>query len=233
MDELKKYFRQHETEMRQEMPDENRIWERLEAHRQKNNRPRLTVMFTMRFAAAACLVLLLGFGIWQWTKEDKKLAVSKAISQNTTPIKKDSVGIIDSTLNTNQSIVVKHIQSAIKKKTWRVKIQPAKEKPIADGYARLVEYQLDQLRSTPVYAESPEYFRGFSQQLQQMDEDEMLLKKDIESYGMNDHLLEALINIYQQKLNLLKILKAEIHKMNKTTKEKQMQGRLPSYYLNL
>ena len=66
-----------------------------------------------------------------------------------------------------------------------------------------------------------------------MDEDEMLLKKDIESYGMNDQLLEALINIYQQKLNLLKILKAEIHKMNKTTKEKQMQGRLPSYYLNL
>ena len=82
MDELKKYFRQHETEMRQEMPDENRIWERLEAHRQKNNPPRLTPKFTMRFAAAACLVLLLGFGIWQWTKEDKKLAVSKAISQN-------------------------------------------------------------------------------------------------------------------------------------------------------
>lgn len=229
MDELKKYLRQHEEDMEVEMPGEKRMWERLEAHRQKNE-PKRIEMFTRRFVAAACVLLLIGLGIWQWIKKDSKQLVPTEVAQNDIPVIKHGVLKKDSITTIKQLVATTQVK---KKKNQAIKILPKEQLPMADGYAQLVNYQMQRLRSTPVYAESPEYFDGFRQQLQQMEEDEALLKNDIQLYGMNDQLLEALINLYQQKLNLLKSLKGEINKMNKTTIDKQSQDKLPPYFLNL
>ena len=96
------------------------------------------------------------------------------------------------------------------------------------NYEQLVSYQLDQIRSTPIYAESPGYFSGFKEQLEQMDSDDAQLKKDIAQYGMNAAMLDQIINVYQQKLNLLKGLQKEIQKMNSQSGENKK-----GYYLNL
>lgn len=104
--------------------------------------------------------------------------------------------------------------------------------PLADGYTELVAYQLDRLRRTPVYAETPDFFSEFGQQLQQMEADEAALKKDMQTYGPNNQLVQALITIYQQKLSILEGLQSEINKMN-AAKKSQTTGNLRPYYLNL
>lgn len=47
-----------------------------------------------------------------------------------------------------------------------------------------------------------------------MEKDESDIKKQIIAHGLTDELLEQLINIYQQKLNVLKQLQTEINKTN-------------------
>ena len=224
MDELKNYLKQHEVELQVEVPDERRIWERIEWHSQKKTLSKRVIILTMRFAAAACIILLIGLGVWQFIKEDKKQVKQKEVVKNRIPVIKDSVA------NPEQPVVATQVK--IKRKP-ALKPQPVEEQQIGDGYTQLIDYQLKRLRSTPVYAESLEYFSGFKGQLKQMDRDEALLRKDIRIYGFNDQLLEQLINIYQQKLNLLKSLQNEINKMNNKVKEKGSPGELRIYYLNI
>jgi hypothetical protein len=86
----------------------------------------------------------------------------------------------------------------------------------------------------PMYAESPDYFLDFKQQIKQIEKDEKEIKTDITKKGMSDELLEHLINLYQQKLSVLKQLQIE---MNKTNNRYQLnRGPVDStktYFLNL
>ena len=232
MDELKKYFKEQETNMQFESPDEQLIWERLEAASQKKKSAKPSTIITMRFAVAACLVLLIGLGIIVlFKKGSSKTIVPHEIVRHEVPVIKQTVINIDTTAGKQQLVAT---TEAEKNPKQTVRIKPAKqEQPMAEGFSQLVDYQLKKLRSTPVYAENAEYFSLFIQQLQQMDADEALLKKDMESYGVNDKLLEALINIYQQKLSLLKNLQGEIHKMNTAVKRNGSPEELHAYYLNL
>jgi hypothetical protein len=67
-----------------------------------------------------------------------------------------------------------------------------------------------------------------------MEKDEKLIKSDIAKRGMTDVLLGQLINVYQQKLGLLKQLQIEMNKTN--NRYKQNRGPVDStktYFLNL
>ena len=67
-----------------------------------------------------------------------------------------------------------------------------------------------------------------------MDQDEQAVRNDIKTYGLNTEFLEQLINVYQQKLNLLKNLEAEINKMNNKVREKQARSATPEvHYLDI
>ncbi len=52
----------------------------------------------------------------------------------------------------------------------------------------------------------PSYFKDFKLQMQQMEKDEKQIKVFISKNGMTDELLDQLINVYQQKLTMLKQL---------------------------
>ena len=85
-----------------------------------------------------------------------------------------------------------------------------------------------------MYAESPAYFNDFKIQIRQMEKDEKVIKSDIARRGMNDGLLDQLINLYQQKLNILKQLQTEMTKTN--NRYKQNRGPVDSaktYFLKL
>jgi hypothetical protein len=67
-----------------------------------------------------------------------------------------------------------------------------------------------------------------------MERDEQNIKRDIRKGGLTDELLDQLINVYQQKLNMLKQLQNEIHKTN--NRFKQNRGPVDStkpYFLNI
>lgn len=226
MDELKKYFRQHEALMEVEVPDEEGIWQRIQSSEREKTKRKNSVVFFIRYAAAACIVIAIGFGLIRLTKNGTKPADLPVVVKDNLPVSRDTLSSID-----KQVVTV----PVVKKKSMPViKIQPVKAvQKVEDGYEQLVNYQLKRLRTTPVYAEDASYFVDFKLQLQQMDKDEALLKNDMKLYGFNDQLLEQLINIYQQKLNLLKSLQGEINKMNNKVKEKQSSDQLSPYYLNI
>ena len=85
-----------------------------------------------------------------------------------------------------------------------------------------------------MYAETPDYFNDFKVQIKQMERDEKQIKADIGKRGLNDELLDQLINLYQQKLNTLKQLQIEMNKTN--NRFKQHRGPVDTthtYFLNI
>ena len=113
--------------------------------------------------------------------------------------------------------------------------EPADEIDAIDkSYSSLIDYQLRTLRATPLYAENGDYFSFYVEQFKEMDNDEKQVRKDISVYGLTSEFLEQLINVYQQKLNLLKNLQAEVNKMNNKVREKQSPtAKTEVHYLNI
>ena len=72
----------------------------------------------------------------------------------------------------------------------------------------------NKIANTPIYGESASFYNDFIDKFKQMEKDEKIVKKEIIQFGLNDMLLDQLINIYQQKLNVLKLLQSEINKTN-------------------
>ncbi|MBN8837539.1 MAG: hypothetical protein J0I09_09785 [Sphingobacteriia bacterium] len=85
---------------------------------------------------------------------------------------------------------------------------------LQNSFVTIINFQRSKINATPIYAEGPVYFRDFTLRFKQMEKDESDIKKQIIAHGLTDELLEQLINIYQQKLNVLKQLQTEINKTN-------------------
>ena len=67
-----------------------------------------------------------------------------------------------------------------------------------------------------------------------MEKDEARIKSYIHKNGMSDELLDQLINVYQQKLNMLKQLQTEMQKLNSRYKQNRpVIDTLKTYFLNL
>ena len=99
---------------------------------------------------------------------------------------------------------------------------------------QVINIEKQKINSSPLYAESPAYFNDFKNRMMQMDNDEKLLRNDIKTKGPSNDMIEQLINIYQQKLNLLKQLQTEMNKMNSRYKQnKPASDSLTTYFLNI
>ncbi|MEN9600318.1 MAG: hypothetical protein RL596_2642, partial [Bacteroidota bacterium] len=102
------------------------------------------------------------------------------------------------------------------------------------NFTQVINLQKARISTMPMYAESAAYFSDFKVQLKQMDKDEVQIKMDISRKGMNDELLDQLINLYQQKLNILKQLQLEMNKTN--NRYKQNRGAVDTvrtYFLSI
>ncbi|HVS97286.1 MAG TPA: hypothetical protein VHE54_12415 [Puia sp.] len=105
---------------------------------------------------------------------------------------------------------------------------------IDKSYSTLIDYQLKKLRAMPLYAENGAYFSFYVEQFKQMDRDEQAVRNDIKTYGLTGEFLEQMINVYQEKLNILKNLQTEINKMNNKVREKQSPTAMSQvHYLNI
>jgi hypothetical protein len=231
MDKLKKYLRDHEVEMEFDVPDDS-VWQRIEADIPASPGRKATIRLIRRLAVAATIVGVIIAGAYWWFSRTGDEIVKnnpEIIHENSN--QKDSLPGID-TSNYQPSRDV-----AAVKPTRLVKPEQLLHKEVAtisQGYTRLINYKLKELRTTAIHAENPGYFSLFTNRLRKMEKDEQRLKSDLSKYGVTDELLEQLINLYQQKLNVLKSLQAEIKKMNnKVIENKGASKKGSKYYLNI
>lgn len=245
MDEFKKYIREHRDELDIESPPHSEVWQRIQQRVPERRKTVITPL--LRWVAAACLVWVTGIATFVlWKREPahelatKNLpSVEKVQSPEITGRTESSQPVIsplpgeviaaDSGTVTRQS--ANHVPPK-RRKNARPAI-PQKRSPIdelQENYATVIKLQLKQLERTPIHVESPGYFHAFKKQWYDMEKDEKKIKDDIRLYGLNSSVLEQFIQLYQQKLLLLKQLQDEINKMNNRAHQyPEMQSKKPSY----
>jgi len=239
MDKLKKYLLRHKADLDIDVPA-SETWEMIGS--QLSDESYQTGLATkaglpgrsgfsiwvVRSAVAACVIALAGAGLWLVIKNNK--APSDTAKHNSGPVKRDSgKEKIQNAPVTEERTPDKDIaRNGSKPKPARHKARSQKPAEPSDAigiidksYSSLIDYQLKKLRATPLYAENGSYFSFYIEQFKQTDQDEQAVRNDIKTYGLTNEFLEQLINVYQQKLNVLKNLQTEVNKMNNKVREKQ------------
>ncbi|MGG9962237.1 hypothetical protein [Ferruginibacter sp. SUN106] len=236
MDEFKKYLQEHKDEMDVDTPSAG-LLQRIQTQTAAKKKNTLYPLL-LRISAAACMLVIIGFGI-KWLLTKNKTG-EKIVNAPSTPQQKIPEALrvtIDTTTNKNIAAEKNTIAALTPEKNTGPKKMPEPYQLMRSfeyNYTQLVKLQLKNIRQTPVYGETPDYFNDFKQTLQQIDTDEAIIKKNIRSNGLSDILLEQLINVYQEKINVLKNLQQEMNKINNKVRENQLPAdTLKSHYINI
>lgn len=226
MDQFKKYLREHRNELDVEIPPPSQKW-------QQNKGIKQSVTVTLvRWMAASILILVSSILYLLFLKPDNHVesqnqivnADSNQIQQRFDSVRNDpSLTVNDSDKTTLQEVtlhapeskkdmVAKQTQTSPKSKKSKSKSSPLQS--LETNYATIINYQLKRVERTPIYAESPDYFHVFKKQWYDLEKDEEKIKRDIQMYGLKDIVVDQFIQLYQNKIGLLKQLQTEIDKMN-------------------
>lgn len=250
MDEFKKYLFDHRDELDHEKPPHPQVWKHIQRETQVIKKPVLPLI--VKWMAAAAILAAVSILIYQLQRPAKPDGTQLAV---TDPPKQDSSPVVNSPADagkpstpvTETSIQELPGNKTIKEKTpapitGRIakKERPVKKsnpvsplQAVEDNYATIINYQLQKLETTPIYAESPGYFHVFKKQWLDLERDEKKVKQDVKLYGLNNMVVDKLIQLYQQKLWLLKELQSEINKMNVRAKQHPDIQRTNPAYLKL
>jgi len=237
MDKLKDYLQRHKANLDVDSPASD-TWEQFGSKLPaRSGFPKWVV----RYAAAACVIALAGAGLWLVIRDNHKKPADVAKYPGGTA-KQDSGKMVETATPKEENAPIRDIVKSAPK-PGRVRHKARVQRPgessdeiaaIDKGYSSLINFQLKKLRATPLYAENSQYFSFYVEQFKQMDQDERDVRKDIKTYGLTSEFLEQLINVYQQKLNVLKNLQTEINKMNNKVREKQSPlEKVEVHYLNI
>jgi hypothetical protein len=241
MDKLKKYLLRHKANLDVDVPASD-TWETIGSQLSdaspetgfatKAGLPARSgfSIWVVRSAVAACVIALAGAGLWLVIKKNK--VPFDTAKYDSGPVKREPAPGKEKIENTPGAEVKAPgkdlARNNAKPKQARHKARSQKPAELSDevdvidkSYSSLIDYQLKKLRTTPLYAENASYFSFYVEQFKQMDQDEQQVRNDIKMYGLTNEFLEQLINVYQQKLNVLKNLQTEINKMNNKVREKQ------------
>ncbi len=214
MDKFKQYLQEHRDDLGNDEPGD-KVWQNIQNQLPSKNK---TIPLFIRIAAA-CVILLCGWAAW-YTLSTKKI--------NNTPI------VVSHPLPkvqplTNGKKDNAPIASIQKKEITRphhsIAKHPAANDPIRivneleSSFTQVINLQRSRISSTPLYGDVASCFADCKAQLKKIDKDELDLKKEIAKHGLDDQLLGQLININQQKLNVLKQLQTEMNKSNNRFKQ--------------
>lgn len=252
MDEFKKHIQQRHSEMEIDTPSD-KTWEHIQ---QQLLEPKIKVIqLPVRWAVAACIILFAGIGLFLFNQI--------SIHHNVvTSIKKENKEVIKEFTHTNSSSIT-NVDSTVTKAIKEVATVTSKENnkrvlPLAKDYlvknnrvfnspdeikalenvetsfTQMINMERNRINTTPLTAEDPGYYKDFGRQIALMESDEAMVKKEIKKHGITDGLLDRLINIYQQKLNVLKQLQKEMQKTNNRFKQGRPTEESPKlYFLNI
>jgi hypothetical protein len=251
MDELKKYIQQNTDRLNVEEPGPE-VWLGVkegvkvvkEVKMVKEVGGSHTIGLFTKWALAACVILLAGIGIW-YAVSDRK-TVEQTATANVHEEKKVSSAIVtpektetEPTEKPEPVIIAKNNRTP--KTNKPINQQPSLNSmelgelyELENSFSQVINLQRANISTIPMYAETPEYFKDFKLQLKQIDKDEKGIKSDITHNGMNSELLDQLINLYQQKLSLLKQMQLEMNKTNNRYKQNRAQvDSTKSYFIKL
>ncbi len=229
MDELKKYLHENRTGLDADLPPAD-MWQRITKEETIQKPAGKILRISFQFAAAACVLAVLFFGV-KWMTTDTTTTTPTAIN-DPLPVKIQK----DPLQKENLAIQSEH-DTANTPVTINKNTEPTPDALLEDfqrTYGSIVKMQLNSIRRTPVLGEEPGYFNDFRSMLNQMDIDEAVIKTNMKANGVTAQLLEQLINVYQQKLDVLKSLHTEIDKMNSKIKQNHPSpDSLSVYYINI
>ncbi len=245
MDELKKYLQNHRDQLGDDTPSP-KVWTGIS----ESLEPAATPVFRIgyKWAAAAILLLIAGSAIWYWNQPTQPAQeLVKEIKQPVLPTVEPSlVDTIERTISaalTKPAAKAKNMQRGFPAATPITTIHSVSElsnndlvkmASLESSFTQVINLQKARISTTPLYAESPSYFKDFKLQMQQMEKDEKQIKVFISKNGMTDELLDQLINVYQQKLTMLKQLQIEMQKLNTRYKQnRESVDTAKTYFLNL
>lgn len=247
MDELKKYLQNHRDQLGDDAPSP-KVWIGISASLE----PAATPVFHIgyRWAAAAILLLMAGSAIWYWNQPNQPAQEMVKESIKTIPSQPSTltnlVDTIERTITAalpKPAATAKNAQRGFPAATPITTIHTVSElsnndlvkmASLESSFTQVINLQKARISTTPLYAESPNYFKDFKLQMQQMEKDEKQIKNFISKNGMSDELLDQLINVYQQKLNMLKQLQNEMQKLNTRYKQnRESVDTAKTYFLNL
>ncbi|MEI6266233.1 MAG: hypothetical protein WCP74_14130 [Sphingobacteriia bacterium] len=240
MDEFKKYIQNNKEQLDEDMPSP-RVWNNIEQGitSVKSSVPVVTMI---RWAAAACIITLAGIGSWYLLTSKKSSiieasTIAKTISKSSItlpdtvdtsafkqPIKNNEPIIIASNTNKKQSSSIDKINTVSVKPNSAVKpvndpAYTALLNNVETSFTQVINLQKARISTYPMYAESADYFKDFNIQIKQMEKEEKNIKSTISRRGISNDLLDQLINLYQQKLTILKQLQLEMNKTNNRFKQ--------------
>lgn len=228
MDKLKDYLLHHRSELDVDSPASD-TWEYPLVPTRPPSEGGSVGRF-VRYGVAACVIVLTGIGLWLVFRGGKEPAGAVVRARVVSEPSREKDTIENPRLRGEKMPEADIARNAAAPKRVQRKRKSQRPAPAADAsdaigaidksYSRLIHYQLKKLRATPLYAENGSYFSFYVEQFKQMDQDEQQVRNDIKTYGLTSEFLEQLINVYQQKLNVLKNLETEINKMNNKVREK-------------
>lgn len=238
MDDFKKYLQENRSALDVDEPSPA-IWERIE-RQQPVKKTRVVVLMT-RWVAAACILVLAGIGVWSIVNDTTTPELSNLTVTNKTITPVDQP--VETVAETEPIIVTKELSASTKKET-RKKESPSTAATkrqdlmimnnIESSFKQVINLQRDKVSTTPMFAESADYFTDFTIQIKQLEKDEKSIKAEIVKRGMSDQLLNQLINIYQIKLNTLKQLQLEMNKINNRIKQNRAPvDSVKTYFINI
>ena len=235
MDELKKYIQQNASRLNVDEPGAE-VWEGVkdavkEVKMVKEVGGSNTIGLFTKWALAACVILLAGIGIW-YVLTDRKTVEQTATANVPEEKKANPVEAVPQNAEPEPEPAEKPAPLLLAKNSHRPKTnKPINQQPslnsmelgelyeLENSFSQVINLQRAAISTIPMYAETPEYFKDFKLQLKQIDKDEKSIKSDITHNGMNSELLDQLINLYQQKLSLLKQMQLEMNKTNNRFKQ--------------
>lgn len=240
MDKFKQYLQDKKGALNTEKFPLEENWEairkRLPLQKQK------TANFHWGIAASFLIVLSVGlYAIYQSRPMDKPIA-NKVPGEIISPQVRDTVlstaeiNIISPDSSSGNRLVAgtKEKTSSKVRKIKKTKQPLSETEQMEIGFQTVINAQLRTIRTTPFYAENPDYFSFFKKEYSILEKEETTLKMEVKNNGMNEQYLDQLIDIYQGKLSLLKRLQTEIQKMNNRIRQidPEAEKRKP-VYLNI
>jgi hypothetical protein len=245
MDDFKKYLQQHSNDLDVDLPRE-KVWSGIS--QELNTAKPLAALVYIKWAAAACVIALAGFGGY--------ILLNKPVTSYQLPVVSNKVQITNSKQKLQEDPTRLQPSSAEQLVANNKHVKPtnspihkinqlatSNQQPVTNttaleqvenSFTQVINLQKAKVNTTPLIAENPGYFNDFTIEMKRMERDEQSIKRDIRKNGLTDELLDQLIYVYQQKLNVLKQLQYEIHKTNNRFKQNRGPVNLiKPYFLNI
>jgi hypothetical protein len=241
MDPFKKYIQENREALDTDAP-RPLVWERIEKELPVPPK-KISTTRIIAWSAAACVVVLAGIGIKSFLGNREKQIGNRDLSVMKPAIKIIEGGEIPDTNKKILSITANSKKTGHKNdkiiNQKNISLSPTTYtlSPISQlesSFTQIINLQKARISATPMYTENAAYFDAFKVEMRQMEKDEVQVKKDISSKGMTNELLDQLINIYQQKLNILKQLQLEMNKTNNRYKQNRASvDTVRTYFLSI